>query len=283
MAKTEKAIILIVEDNPLTLQTLIEYLKKLDLKMLVARSGEEALRRIQSDKPNLILLDVLLPGINGFETCRRLKSNISTREIPVIFLTALSEMADKVKGFEVGGVDYITKPFDFKEVAARINTRLTIQRLQRRLKARNTGLTSGKKTPESGEKVTILIVDDNVMTLQVMMGYLKGLGYHTVGAQSGEEALKCAEASPPDLILLDVLMLGLDGFETCHRLKSNLVTKEIPVIFMTALTEMSDKVKAFEAGGVDYITKPHHYAEIVARVSAHLTIRTLQKQLQKES
>jgi DNA-binding response OmpR family regulator len=282
MANQEKATILIVEDNPLTIQTLIEYLKKLELKTLVARSGEEAFRQIESDKPDLILLDVLLPGIDGFETCRRLKSNSSNREIPVIFLTALSETEDKVQGFEAGGVDYITKPFDFKEVAARINTRLTIQRLQRRLKARNTGLTSGEKKPGRGEKITVLIVDDNAMTVQIIMGYLKGLGYDTLGAQSGEEALKCSVASQPDLILLDILMPGLDGFETCRRLKSNPATKDIPVIFMTALTEMSDKITAFEAGGVDYITKPHHYAEIVARVNAHLTIRTLQKQLQKQ-
>jgi DNA-binding response OmpR family regulator len=278
----EKATILIVEDNPLTLRVLIEHLKKLGLKTSVARSGEEALRQLGIAKPDLILLDILLPGIDGFETCRRLKSNVTTKDIPVIFMTALTETADKVKGFEVGGVDYITKPVDFKEVVARVNTRLTIQKLQRRLQARSSFSTSKESERSDEEKATVLIVEDNPMTLQVMLGYLKGLGFQVIGVQTGEDALQRIEDVQPDLILLDVLLPGIDGFETCRRLKHRVATQDTPIIFMTALTEMADKVKAFEAGGVDYITKPQHYAEVVAKVKTHLTLQTLQRQLRKQ-
>ena len=282
MSDREHATVLIVEDNPLTIQVLIEYLKKSGITTPIARGGEEALRLVGLDKPDLILLDIMLPGMDGFETCRRLKSNVTTKDIPVIFMTALTETAHKVHAFEVGGADYITKPFDFKEVAVRVNTRLSIQKLQRRLQAQNAGLTSSPTALTRHEKGTIAIVEDNPMTLQLMLNYLKGLGFETIGFPNGEEMLQHIEARLPDLILLDVMLPGLDGFETCRRLKRNPAAKEIPVIFMTALSDMGDKVRAFDAGGTDYIAKPHQYAEVVARIDTHLTLRTLQRQLQKQ-
>jgi DNA-binding response OmpR family regulator len=281
MNTEEQVSVLLVEDNPLTLRVLIEHLRKLGLQTSVARSGEEALRQIGGAKPDLILLDIMLPGIDGFETCHRLKGNVTTKEIPVIFITALSDTTDKVKAFEAGGVDYITKPIDFREVAARIETRLTIQRLQRRLKARGAFLSSGSRAASEEQKATILVVEDNPMTLQLLVKYLDGLNFNSVGVKKGEEALQYAEMSPPDLILLDVMLPGIDGFDTCSRLKNNSATCDIPVIFMTALSETADKVKAFEAGAVDYITKPHQYAEVAARIKTHLTLQTLQRQLRK--
>jgi len=279
----DKATILIVEDNPLTLYVLIEYLEKLALKTSVARSGEEAIRQVEILKPDLILSDVMMPGIDGFETCRRLKSNPATKDIPIMFITALSNTSDRVKGFEAGGIDYITKPFDFKEVAARINTRLTIQKLQRRLKTRDSLITFGEHAESSEEKATILIVEDNSMTLHLLLGYLDKFGFTSIGVQSGEEALQKVEETSPDLILLDVMLPGIDGFETCRRLKSNnAATRDIPVIFMTALSDADAKIKGFEVGGADYITKPHHYAEVINRVKTHLTIRTLQRMLHKQ-
>lgn len=278
MKSQEKATILVVEDNPLTLFVLTKNLKDQGLETVIVRSGEEALRLVRTLKPTLILLDIMMPGIDGFETCRRLKNNLSTKDIPVIFITALTDTSDKVKAFEVGGADYITKPVNVGEVIARISTRLTIQKLQRQLQAK--GLSSRPKSEE--EKATILIVDDNEMTLQVLTHYLKGFGFKILGTQNGEEALQQASENQPDLILLDIIFPGIDGFEICRRLKRDQKTKEIPVIFMTALSDTSDKVKAFEAGAADYIMKPHHYAEVITRVNTHLTLRTLQRQLQKQ-
>ena len=282
VAAQEKANILIIEDNPLTLYVLIEYLERLNLNTSVARSGEEAIRQMEMAKPDLILSDVMMPGIDGFETCRRLKSNPSTKDIPVMFITALSNTSDRIKGFEAGGIDYITKPFDFKEVAARINTRLTIQKLQRRLKTRGPIRSSGNATTVLDKKAAILIVEDNSITLHLLQGYLEKFDFKTLGAQSGEEALSMVKESIPDIILLDIMLGGIDGFETCRQLKANSTTKDIPVIFMTALSDADAKMKGFEVGGADYITKPHHYSEVITRVKTHLTIRTLQRLLQKQ-
>ena len=131
-------------------------------------------------------------------------------------------------------------------------------------------------------KPTVLVVDDNPTNLQVLLESLKQTGSKILVARSGESAIQQAEYGKPDLILLDVMMPGMDGFETCRRLKTRDAFKEIPVIFMTALTETADKIKGFQAGGVDYVTKPLQHEEVLARVATHLTMRRLQQQLQEQ-
>ena len=132
--------VLIVDDNVENLQVLLAYLNNSGYKLLVAENGENALRQLEHVHPDLILLDVLMPGIDGFETCRRLKANPATREIPVIFVTALNEPEHKLKGFEFGGIDYITKPFQVEEVLARVHAHVTVRKLQRELRQKNAEL-----------------------------------------------------------------------------------------------------------------------------------------------
>jgi len=124
--------ILLVDDNPTNLQMLYQLLEKsVGGKLLVAKNGETALAIARKTRPDLILLDIMMPGIDGFEVCRRLKADPATGPIPVIFLSALDETADKVKGLQLGAVDYVSKPFQAEEVVARVNTHLTIHRLNR--------------------------------------------------------------------------------------------------------------------------------------------------------
>lgn len=132
-----KPIILVVDDNPANLNLLFDLLDTTKYEVLVSQSGQSALKRAAVTKPDIILLDVMMPGMDGFETCQRLKRGETTQDIPVIFMTALSETINKVKGFNVGAVDYITKPFEPEEVLARINTHLTLQHLQNELKVKN--------------------------------------------------------------------------------------------------------------------------------------------------
>lgn len=139
--QSEKGRLLIIEDNPTNLSLLFEYLNNFGFKVFVATDGGTALEQIALTQPDLILLDVMMPGIDGFETCRRLKENPLTQNIPVIFLTALSDTVDKVQGFQIGAVDYITKPIQSEEVLSRIQTHLTIRNLQRQLQEKNEELT----------------------------------------------------------------------------------------------------------------------------------------------
>ena len=132
-------------------------------------------------------------------------------------------------------------------------------------------------------KQTVLIVDDNPANLGMLTSSLKEFGYKTPIARNGETAIVRAQLKQPDIILLDVMMPGIDGFETCRRLKMNEATKAIPVIFMTARTGTQDKLKGFEVGGVDYVTKPFQQEEVLARVATHLQLRELEQSLREQS
>jgi signal transduction histidine kinase len=129
--------ILIIEDKPENISILFDFLEQYDYELLVATDGESGLEVVKETIPDLILLDVMMPGINGFETCRRLKKQSELKDIPVIFMTALSELENKIAGFEAGGVDYVTKPFQQQEFLRRIHTHLKIYDLQRELVQKN--------------------------------------------------------------------------------------------------------------------------------------------------
>ncbi|WP_341524537.1 response regulator [Nostoc sp. UHCC 0302] len=132
-------------------------------------------------------------------------------------------------------------------------------------------------------KGVILIVDDTPSNLEVLFDFLADAGFTVLVAEDGESAIARAEYAPPDMILLDILMPGMDGFETCQRLKVNEITKDIPVIFMTALAETVEKVKGLNLGAVDYITKPLQHEEVLARIELHLRLSKLTKILQEQN
>jgi len=130
------------------------------------------------------------------------------------------------------------------------------------------------------ENGSIVIVDDNPNNLQVLSSMLQQAGFKVRPALSGEIALRAIAASPPDLILLDIRMPEMDGYETCRRLKAEPASRDIPVVFISALTETDDKLAAFAAGGVDYVSKPFQTEEVLARVQAHLQLYRMQRHLE---
>ncbi|MFB2896863.1 response regulator [Aerosakkonemataceae cyanobacterium BLCC-F50] len=138
-------------------------------------------------------------------------------------------------------------------------------------------------SPESPEKEVILIIDDSPTNIMLLSDLLQESGFTVWIARDGETAISKVTEELPDLILLDVLMPGLDGFEICQRLKSNPLTSEVPIIFMTALSDPVDKVKGMNLGAVDYITKPFRQEEVLARVKIHLKIRKLTQSLAKQN
>jgi len=148
METSENATIMVVDDNPTNLRVLIDYLEDSGYETMVAPSGERAIQQLEHAKPELILLDIMMPGLDGFETCKRLKANADVKDIPVIFMTALSDTEKKLKGFRMGAVDYITKPFQQEEVLARIKTHLLIQRQKKELILLN------DKLSDSNQKLT---------------------------------------------------------------------------------------------------------------------------------
>lgn len=141
--------ILIVDDTPINLRVIVESLEGQGYQILVATRGEEALKRASYVQPGLILLDVMMPDVNGFEICRRLKAQPDTRDIPVIFMTSLASVDDKVTGFSVGAIDYVTKPLHVEEVRARIETHLRLRAMQKELEKQTAQLKAANEELEA--------------------------------------------------------------------------------------------------------------------------------------
>ena len=134
---------------------------------------------------------------------------------------------------------------------------------------------------DDASKAELLIVDDTLENLRLLSRMLAEEGYRVETASSGARALATAQANPPDLVLLDIKMPEMDGYEVCAALKADERTRDIPIIFLSALDETYDKVKAFTSGGVDYIIKPFQFEEVLARVETHIALMNLQRQLQQ--
>lgn len=140
ISESHSSTILIVDDTPANLGVIVEGLEGHGFRVVVAQRGAEALQRANHVQPDLVLLDVMLPDLNGFEICRRLKAQSSTRDIPVIFMTSLAGVDDKVTGFAVGGIDYVSKPLHIEEVRARVNTHLSLRAMQKEMQRKNAQL-----------------------------------------------------------------------------------------------------------------------------------------------
>lgn len=204
MNATPKQTVLIVDDNPANLKVIANFLTQAGYKILAADDGAAAIELVENSKPNIILLDVMMPGIDGYETCERLKANPSTRDIPVLFLTARSETADKVHGFYVGGADYITKPYQEEEVLARVRAHLTIARQKRELEA----------MLQEREKFMKIAAHDLRNPLSVII-ILAGCGAAAGPLEDGLEKIGCAAQQMKgiidDYLSLRILQEKIEG------------------------------------------------------------------------
>lgn len=138
------------------------------------------------------------------------------------------------------------------------------------------------QTPDEREAI-VLVVDDNPSNCRLLVNYLSSTAYKVLTANDGFEALQTVAATPPDIILLDIMMPEMNGFEVCQKIKDNPETRDIPVIFFSAQAETDDKLRGFSLGAVDYVTKPIRKSEIIARIRTHLTIRFQQLELQQKN
>jgi diguanylate cyclase (GGDEF)-like protein/PAS domain S-box-containing protein len=177
----DRRTILIVDDIPANLAVAVDYLEASKFRVIVAQDGEEGIERAQLAHPDLILLDVMMPGIDGFETCRRLKMDATTRDIPVIFMTALADTSDKVAGFAAGAVDYISKPFQIEELLARIKTHLALRALQQQLETKNTQLQASgiryRRLFETAKDGILLLDSESGRVTDVNASVVSMLGY----------------------------------------------------------------------------------------------------------
>lgn len=259
--------ILIVDDDLDSLQLLRRQLEDAGYFVRLANSGELALLSAFRQAPDLVLLDVDMPGMDGFDVCRCLKRHPAMASVPVVFISASADSDDRMEGFDAGGADYVGKPFDATEVLARVAVHIRISLQAKELLRRYALAGTAAATAPQTE---IMVVEDTPESMRLLTAILERGGYAVRQAPNGELALWSAARKPPALLLLDVRMPGMNGFDVCRCLKADPATAEIPVIFITALGDVEDKREGFTVGGADFIVKPFANDEVLARVAVHL-------------
>ncbi len=218
MSREDVPNVIVVDDTPANLQLLTGMLKERGYKVRPVPSGKLALQAAKNDPPDLILLDIMMPEMDGYEVCERLKADEKLREIPIIFISALNETMDKTRAFGVGGVDYVTKPFQFGEVDARVSAHLDLQRQRRKLKENYEQL---RKLEEQRDNLVHMIVHDLRNPLTGIFSFLElaiDLGKETL-TEDGLDYLQTAKRSTTEVIdmvsaVLDVEQNGSRRNET---------------------------------------------------------------------
>jgi len=247
MTATEAATILIIDDMPGNLGMAVSFLEERGYRVSVAQDGEEGLARAELLQPDLILLDVMMPDIDGFEVCRRLKALPATTDIPVIFMTALADVGHKVEGFQAGSVDYVTKPLQIDEVAARVATHIKINALQRRLTDQNNELE--RLVAARTEQMALLnIALDNAFDATYLFG--KDLRFRYVN----EAATRALGYSREELLTMTVL--DIDPSLTPERLQqlntAPRVCGRLAGPFETVHRHKNGTIFPVEIGGTDF-------------------------------
>jgi len=270
----DRSRILIVDDMRENLHALMNILRD-DYAISAATGGEKALELARRQpQPDLILLDIKMPGMDGYEVLRQLKADPATADIPVIFVTALSESADEASGLKMGAADYIAKPANPDLLKLRVLTQLELRRYRRK-PAQPPGTANGAH-------FNILVVDDVPENIHALVNALSS-EYRVTVANHGQKAVELVQGpTPPDLVLLDIVMPEMDGYEVCRRIKATEAGNRIPVIFLSVIDATVDKVRGFSMGAADYITKPFDIDEVRARIHAHLELSRLQHYFEQE-
>lgn len=278
--------ILVVDDVVVNVRLLEAKLASEYFHVLTASSGETALEVARAERPDLVLLDVMMPGMDGFEVCRRLKSNPATTEIPVVMVTALSDISDRVKGLEAGADDFLTKPVDDVALFARVRSLVRLKRMMEewRLREEVSGrfenvLGNGRNPDEDTAPGRVVLWEHSDVAAQRITEMLKPVVEATVRVKSPEE-LGRSFIRPADLVILG---LGgpFDALRLVGQLRSAESSRFTPVLLIAAEEETTRLAKGLDLGANDYIVRPIDRNELVARVQTQLRRKRLQDRLKE--
>ncbi len=277
--------ILVVDDVPANIKLLEAKLASEYYDVIAAKDGFEALQKAKDNKPDLVLLDVMMPGMDGFETCKKIKEDNATSHIPVVMVTALSEKADRLKGLEAGADDFLTKPINDMALFARVKSLIRIKMLLDELRLRDkTSLQMGIEpatanafiSDVSGSK--IMFVDDDEVQAKQVIGKLKET-YEVDSVADPEEALAKATKGDYSAILISTMLSGSDGLRLASQIKSQEELRNVPLLVLVDEDDKAIMFKALEMGINDYLTVPVDKNEMIARVRMQIRRKKYQEAL----
>lgn len=264
--------ILVVDDSPMIRMRIREELEQDGYEIIEAGNGLEALIHAGSGSPpDLITLDIEMPKLGGFDTCRKLRSDSYARffqknedhQVPIIFITGNDTIEDRKTGFELGAMDFISKPFQKGEVQRAVRNILGQNPVRRDIRA--------------------VVADDNKVARKITTMCLMREGIEVLEAEDGKTAyeLLVENRDRIHIVLTDLIMPEMDGMTLCRRIRQELVMEDIPVIVLTAVSDLAEVLEVFKVGASDYLVKPFAKEELLARISVHIERNRINRELRE--
>ncbi len=258
--------VLVVDDVELNRRVLEAMLANEYYQVFTASNGEECLAKALSDSPDIILLDVMMPGMDGFEVCRRLKDDPDTAHIPVVMVTALDDRADRLRGLEIGADDFLSKPVDAPQLIGRMRSlarlKVVIDELRsREASGRRIGVIEGESIREGVTGAQILLIEDDEAEAQALAAALSREHVVTiVGPEGG------AGARPPDLAIVALAQGRFDGLKVLARMSSSEATRHLPIVAVADSNDQGRALRALDLGAHDIVYREVDPEELAARV-----------------
>ncbi len=242
---------MVIDDAPVAADLVVRYLHDLGMQATIYPYGEGAFAEVLRLQPALVILDLQLPNVSGWDVLLQLKQHPNTKAIPVIVASVVDDLQ---RGLSLGASAYLVKPF----------TRGEFQAALEKLRSPLSDLADHTASP------LILLAEDNAANVETMTGYLEGRGYRLIVAATGQQAIDLAQAHSPDIILMDIQMPGMDGLEATRQIREISELAQTPIVALTALAMPGDREKCLAAGATEYLTKPIRLRELVAMIQSLL-------------
>ncbi len=265
--------ILVIDDVEANVRLLEAKLTLEYYEVVTGHDGPTALRLAAEEQPDIILLDVMMPGMDGFETCRRLKADPVTRHIPVVLVTALDGREERIRGLDAGADDFVTKPIDDVILMARVRSLVRLKSVMDELREREeSGRKMGVDTDAAGRLRAaggrVLVIDDNERQAARIAEHLAH--EHRPTVETDPAAALIAARGPVDLVIVNVASEGFDGLKQIAQLRSNEATRRVPVLAVVEPTDRPRLVKALELGANDILLRPVDTEELAARARTQI-------------
>lgn len=254
--QSEKRIL--ISDDSISIRKFIEVNLQDTYDLTLVEDGQLAIEQLKKDSFDLVITDVEMPNVNGYELCRYIRNTPGIERLPVLMVSTLSQGLDIERGFESGAVDYLTKPIDAEELKSRIKTILTTQKLKKRER--------------------VLVIDDSKTVRNILFQGLTQQGFEVLLADDGDVGVQVARQELPDLVITDAVMPNLDGYGVCRKLKTDAETKSIPIIFLSSKEAMGAKKRGIATGASVYVTKPFNMDRLLVIIERILSERRLTRE-----